>query len=70
MRQARIGDPFVDLDRLSLDEIRQMSKLIDLLGVPNDLQGYGSSLRILRGLVSKYEQEMAELQSSVRTHDA
>lgn len=64
------GSPDLDLDRLSLDEVRQMSKLIDLLGVPNDIDGYGSCLRVLRGMVSKYEQEMAELQSSVRTHDA
>lgn len=60
----------MDLDRLSLLEVRQMSKLIELLGVPEDIESYGSCLRVLRGLTTKYEQALAELQEKVRAHNA
>ena len=56
----------MDIDRLSLDEVRRMSQLIDLMGVPASLDELATVIRVLRATTYKYEQAIEELQRGIR----
>lgn len=59
---------FMDMERLSLDEIRMVSKIIEVLGVPTETDGFGSAIRILDACLAKYRQDLAVLQQASRAH--
>jgi len=56
----------VDIDQLTLDEVRQISRVIDLLGAPASIADLASCVRVLRVATYKYEQEMVKLQEGAR----
>jgi hypothetical protein len=59
----------MDLELLSIDEVKQLSQFITLLGMPASMDEFGSCLRIARAVVGIYEREITKLQQSIRTHE-
>lgn len=58
----------MDLDRLSLDEIALMSKVIEILGIPQDPNGLMSVGRMLEALSTKYQALSIQLSQTTRAH--
>jgi hypothetical protein len=58
----------MDLDRLSLDEIRQMSKLIGLLGTPAAPDELESKIRICEAAATMYRNALIVANELSRAH--
>ena len=58
----------MDLERLTLDEIRQMSKLINVLGTPAAPDELESKLRICEAAATIYRNELMKSRDYSRAH--
>jgi len=58
----------MDLERLSLDEIRQMSKLINVLGTPAAPDELTSKMKICEAAASMYRAELVKANELSRQH--
>lgn len=58
----------ISLDQLSLDEIRQMSKLIALLGTPAAPDELQSKVRICEAAATMYINELSKSRELSRAH--
>ncbi len=62
------GYDLMDLDRLSLIEVRSLSKLIDLLGTPADVENLISVINICDGAAQLYRKQLADLRQASARH--
>jgi len=58
----------MDLDRLNLEQIRMVSDVVKLLGVPADTQGLRDCVAMLEALASKYRETLATMSQTERNH--
>ena len=58
----------MDLERLSLDEVRQMSKLIETLGTPAAPDELESKINICDGASTLYRKKLDEARAYNRQH--
>lgn len=58
----------MDLERLTLNEIRQMSKLINVLGTPAAPDELQSKMRICEAAATMYRNALVEANDHTRSH--
>ena len=58
----------MDLDRLSLDEVSQMAKLIKLMGTPASPDMLESTIRVLEASVYVYKKQLEATRAMTRNH--
>jgi len=58
----------VDLERLSLIEVRQLARLIELLGTPVDAESLVSCINVLDGAAQIYRKQLADLREISARH--
>lgn len=58
----------MDLERLNIDEVRQLSKLIDLLGTPVAIPDMTSCINVLEAATTIYRRTRDILQEASRSH--
>jgi hypothetical protein len=59
----------MDLERLTLDEVRQMSKLINVLGTPAAPDELESKINICDAAATMYRHELVKARESTRSHN-
>ena len=58
----------MDLERLTLAEVSQMSKLIELLGQPASIDDIKSRCDVLDGALTLYRKELAKAREDSKRH--
>jgi hypothetical protein len=58
----------MELDRLTLDEVRQLSKLIDELGTPSAPDELERRINICEAAATIYRRELVAVRSMERNH--
>jgi hypothetical protein len=59
----------MELDRLSLSEVRQVARIIELLGEPASVEECASCIRICQAAETAYRRLLDVVQQSIRAHE-
>jgi hypothetical protein len=58
----------MDLNKLTLSQLRMVSKLVDLLGIPEDTENCREACDMLDALTESYRRQFAHIRELNRSH--